>query len=278
MPIILSLQLGIQDDTLILTLSRKENPIPLDAFSTGQKEDAIAFLGDPKNADGGPDWDNAFLTGNIHGLIIVSGDSHASVLSKVHDIEAIFGVNTSHSSLKVIISIVGDVRPGDQAGHEQLVEISFFLTYRSRGSNSFGFLDGISNPLVKGFDDANTNPGPVHVDPGVIVTGHTGDVKQREEWAKDGSFLAFRYLFQNVPEFNTFLKEHPIAQDGNGTVLTPEEGSELLGARMVGRWKSGMSNIQWGYSLSKLVIPPKARQSTSHRLRMTQSSPRIPRG
>jgi len=42
-----------------------------------------------------------------------------------------------------------------------------------------------------------------------------------------------------VPEFNDFLKKNPIAKDGNGKELTPEEGSELLGARMVGRWKSG---------------------------------------
>ena len=104
-------------------------------------------------------------------------------------------------------------------------------------------MDGISNPLLIGFDYANTNPGPMHINPGVIVTGHTGDVKEREEWAKDGSFLAFRYLFQNVPEFNSFLQKNPVAQDGNGQALSPHDGSELLGARMVGRWKSGLSNF-----------------------------------
>jgi deferrochelatase/peroxidase EfeB len=57
----------------------------------------------------------------------------------------------------------------------------------------------------------------------------------RAPWATDGSFLVFRQLFQEVPEFNTFLEENPINFKG----LTPEQGSELLGARMVGRWKSG---------------------------------------
>ena len=107
------------------------------------------------------------------------------------------------------------------------------------GCISFGFLDGISNPVVAGFDDTVVHPGPKPVAPGIIVTGHEGDTGPREEWAKDGSFLAFRYLFQEVPEFNAFLAKNPIPKDGNGNVLTPSEGSELLGARMVGRWKSG---------------------------------------
>lgn len=51
----------------------------------------------------------------------------------------------------------------------------------------------------------------------------------------DGSFLVFRFLFQLVPEFDKFLKENPVKVPG----LSPEEGSELMGARLVGRWKSG---------------------------------------
>ncbi|KAK7688865.1 hypothetical protein QCA50_007554 [Cerrena zonata] len=45
--------------------------------------------------------------------------------------------------------------------------------------------------------------------------------------------MVFRYLFQLVPEFNTFLKKNPIQGP------PPDVGSELLGARLVGRWKSG---------------------------------------
>ena len=101
-------------------------------------------------------------------------------------------------------------------------------------------MDGISNPVVTGFDTV-INPGPKLVEPGVLVTGHTGDpgLSIRAPWAVDGSFIAFRWLSQLVPEFNDFLNKNPIPKDGNGKVLTPEEGSELLGARMVGRWKSG---------------------------------------
>lgn len=47
--------------------------------------------------------------------------------------------------------------------------------------------------------------------------------------------MAFRQLKQLVPEFDKFLTDNPLPVPG----LTPEQGSALLGARMVGRWKSG---------------------------------------
>ncbi|PPQ68900.1 hypothetical protein CVT26_001837 [Gymnopilus dilepis] len=212
-------KLGIDDSSLA----------PLgdeDPFKTGQQVDAVTNLGDPKKSDGKPDWDSHFLE-DIHGLILISGESHLSVEKKELEIELLFGVHTLEASIKKIIAIRGDVRPGAESGHEH-----------------FGFLDGISNPAIIGFDK-NPDPGPVPVQPGVLLTGQNGDNKAdgtpntRAPWATDGSFLAFRYLFQQVPEFDEFLKKNPIAKDGNGNVLTPEAGSDLLGARMVGRWKSG---------------------------------------
>ena len=96
--------------------------------------------------------------------------------------------------------------------------------------------------------DATANPGQEFVRQGILLLGREGDDKQntpgsqpadlgpiaRPPWALDGSFLAFRYLFQLVPEFDTFLKRNPIPG------VAPDLGSELLGARFVGRWMSGM--------------------------------------
>ena len=66
--------------------------------------------------------------------------------------------------------------------------------------------------------------------------GHEGDpVPNRAPLAVDGSFLAFRFLSQNVLEFDNFLKNNTLSVPG----FTPAEGGELLGARLVGRWKSG---------------------------------------
>jgi deferrochelatase/peroxidase EfeB len=101
----------------------------------------------------------------------------------------------------------------------------------------FGFKDGIAQPAVTGFDSGN--PGQTFVDPGIILVGESGDAKSssRATWTKDGSFLAFRQLKQLVPEFNKFLLDNALPT-ANGTKLTQQEGADLLGARMVGRWKS----------------------------------------
>lgn len=69
----------------------------------------------------------------------------------------------------------------------------------------------------------------------IILIGRNGDtVTGRPSWALDGSFLAFRYLQQLVPEFNHFLAANAPHVD-DPSVNT----AELLGARLTGRWKSG---------------------------------------
>ena len=74
--------------------------------------------------------------------------------------------------------------------------------------------------------------------PGIILLGREGDpIATRPEWAKDGSFLCFRMLAQRVPEFDAFLSANAIRI--NDPSAPAELGKELLGARMVGRWKSG---------------------------------------
>lgn len=99
----------------------------------------------------------------------------------------------------------------------------------------FGYLDGIAQPAVLGFN-INPEPGQQLVLPGVILAGQLGDtlIASRPAWAKDGSFLAFRQLQQLVPEFDQFLIDNAPPVAG----LTQAESAELLGARMVGRWKS----------------------------------------
>jgi hypothetical protein len=113
---------------------------------------------------------------------------------------------------------------------------------------SFGYLDGVSQPAVLGVD-AKLPLGQETVRQGIVLLGREGDEilaqnkpptpNKRPSWALDGSFLCFRYLFQRVPEFNAFLKEHALPIPDPGLPHDSELGSELLGARLVGRWKSG---------------------------------------
>jgi len=214
-------KMGI-DDSSLTTEGRA------DSFLVGQKQEAVNILGDPSKSDGTPDWDDKFLQ-DIHGVIIVTGDSDETIRKEMVEVDRIF----HSSSIKEIISVYGKRRPDKLRDHEH-----------------FGFLDGISEPAVKGFDEEPKPGHPAAVNPGVIVTGYFGDPAfapnspGRDPWAFDGSFLAFRWLFQLVPEFDKYLNDHPVKKDGKGNVLSQEDGSKLLGARMVGRWKSGASLVK----------------------------------
>lgn len=93
-------------------------------------------------------------------------------------------------------------------------------------------MDGISQPAVKDVDP-ETFKGQETVRQGIILLGRDGDAPAggaRPSWALDGSFLVFRYLFQLRPEFDDFKKQKA-EKDGIDV--------ELLGARLMGRWKSG---------------------------------------
>ena len=99
--------MGIDDSSLATTGTT-------DPFIIGQEQDALTNLGDPKSADGKtPAWDSHFLQ-DLHGVILISGDSHDTTDKKKTEIDQIFG-----NSIKEIITIRGDVRPGAEDGHEQ---------------------------------------------------------------------------------------------------------------------------------------------------------------
>ncbi|KAF8144414.1 fungal peroxidase [Mycena galopus ATCC 62051] len=170
-------------------------------FSKGQLADA-KNLGDP----GTTNWVPEFTATGIHGVLLFASDTDDNINNAVAGLEAAMG-----DSITKVYSLSAAARPAPNTGHEH-----------------FGFLDGISNPAVIGF--GTPMPGQFNISAGSILVGETGDGSQgsRPAWAKGGSFLVFRQLKQLVPEFNKFLIDNPIVMDG----LTPQQGSDLLGARM----------------------------------------------
>lgn len=94
-------------------------------------------------------------------------------------------------------------------------------------------MDGIGQPAVNGFV-TDAVPGQALIDAGEFIVGATGDKDRSASWTTEGSFMAFRQLKQLVPEFNQYLSDNALEVED----LTKEEGAELLGARMMGRWKS----------------------------------------
>lgn len=149
----------------------------------------------------------------------------------------------TNSGLKVFKLIRGETRSDDgprQVGHEH-----------------FGFKDGVSQPGILGVtppDDplANPdqgNPGQDLLKPGEFVLGYprqaghaaaVGNGLNPEDgpdsaeglpsWVKNGSFLVFRRLAQDVQGFRTMVEK--MAAD-LGT------SADLLGAKLVGRYRSG---------------------------------------
>ena len=92
------------------------------AFLGGMLTDAIKNLGDPLTTatPKSPDWVPAFKHG-VDGMILVSGDCHATVAEKLAEIEKILFVGTPSATIHEALRIVGDVRPGNEKGHEQFV-------------------------------------------------------------------------------------------------------------------------------------------------------------
>jgi Dyp-type peroxidase family len=127
-----------------------------------------------------------------------------------------------------------------------------------KGHEHFGFLDGVSQPGIRGRlsdapDDFLTRrqnpddpdqgkPGQDLLWPGEFVFGYRGQDPTKEvpqpgdiavagpAWAKDGSFLVFRRLRQDVAGFHAFL------QNASSRLGIPVG---RLGAKCVGRWESG---------------------------------------
>lgn len=207
------------------------------SFTDGQLKGAISVLSDPAvpGSTTDPAWEPAFKT-TIHGCFNVTGESRLSINERISQLDTIL-----ESAVKTVSRVDGAVRRGNEKGREH-----------------FGFQDGLSQPAVTGFRLPNAgeaatgmfmpllsvgsalltiNINYIVSEAGVILLGQPGDdlAKSRPTWAIDSSFVVFRKLRQHVPEFNDFVANHPIKDPGLGH----EQGSDLLGARMVGRWKSG---------------------------------------
>jgi Dyp-type peroxidase family len=179
------------------------------SFTSGAKAQAPS-LNDPAGLS---TWLPQFLTAPIDGVFFVTGGTKVAVDAEVNNV-----LNLLSGSIAVSFDQTGNTRPGSQRGHEH-----------------FGWLDGVSQPCVKGL--TTPFPGQELLDPGLFVFGYPGEpavppapAPPRPAWMKNGSFQVFRRLRQLVPEFHKFLLDQALVL-GMDPVL--------LGARVVGRWQSG---------------------------------------
>jgi len=224
------------------------------AFKLGL-ESRAGVIGDPPSGSGEPGAPDTWLVGSGRKrpdvLVILSTDDEAWAAKAERELVA----SARSNGLQRIHVDRGRVRPGPMAGHEH-----------------FGFKDGISLPAIRGraspaaddfiearawppgaeFDGYRNRyaaPGRQLVWPGHFLFGYPRQRRDEPEemrpnseplgpnWAKNGSFLVYRRLKQDVVAFNDFLAAASAALRSNG--FDPNLTPERLGALLVGRWASG---------------------------------------
>ena len=240
------------------------------SFKAGLARNSTS-LGDPTDAtqEGHPDnWVVGGTRNAAHVLLQIASDDHEDLTSEVTRLEdslyAISVVNGRRvdSGATILYKQNGANLSGAMAGHEH-----------------FGFLDGISQPGIRGLVSkdphdvltlrqnplkrdqitpqgkrvtAQGKPGQDLLWAGEFVFGYPTQTSMKPDenaidgpnpapgpiaeagpaWAKNGSFLVFRRLRQDVFAFHSFLKHIGDNPNYNTDIMT-------VGAQLVGRWQSG---------------------------------------
>jgi Dyp-type peroxidase family len=188
------------------------------------------------------DWGSQSDVQRLHVLLMLYG-KHASELQTLYDAQ----------------------KPAYEA--EKLVEIRRLATHRLRGRKEhFGFRDGIAQPFLEGVlkepptqEQEPPIPGNT-LKAGEMLLGYDNEYQKSPvspaipapdgkgflDFGRNGSYLVFRQLSQNVRAFWQFVDQSTAAPG-----LSPEEHAKArvkLAAKMVGRWPSG----------APLVLRPEA--------------------
>jgi Dyp-type peroxidase family len=239
-----------RDGIAKLSSDADADALPDDSFRSGLNKDRSEFLGDPTPA-GETDPTAQWVIGGTNRspdiLMIVAGDEKSQLALAIDRLRP--GHVDGFDAPETIWEEQGETRP-DLPGHEH-----------------FGFKDGVSQPGVRGLISRRpkiyltdrllkpsasgsvefSKPGQPLIWPGHFVLGYPfGDrndgtpqeaVPLERPWFKNGSFLVFRRLNQNVARFAAFLT----AEADRLSKLPGFQGltTQHLGALLVGRWPSG---------------------------------------
>ena len=160
------------------------------------------------------------------------------------------------------------------AGHVvHRIQFSVLPPDGAAGAEPFGFMDGISQPWIRGLSgDKPAQPGEAQFEPGEFVLGYrdnsgfrpptptvaaqhdcrnrlppaAGDVGRRD-FGRNGTYLAVRQLEQDTQEFDSWLcRAAAELRAGSSSLASVPECAvrELLGAKLMGRWRNGSALAQ----------------------------------
>jgi Dyp-type peroxidase family len=113
----------------------------------------------------------------------------------------------------------------------------------------FGFADGVSQPFLPGLH-TGPRPGEDPVAAGEILLGYPnayGQLPISPQWndfdlGRNGTYLVFRKLSQDVAGFWSWIAGHA-RRLANGDPAAVTQLTDLIGAKLVGRWRSGASLV-----------------------------------
>ncbi len=241
--------------------------IDLEQFEDEAFKEGLAtrseILGDPSgDAEGSPkkwlvlDGEDDGTDRVAHVMFIVASDDVKDARNRAREIKR---------------SIKGATPVGFVGTHHQGQENGENLPGALAGHEHFGFLDGVSQPGVRGrlsndLHDVLTvrqnpnnrdqgKPGQELIWPGEFVFGYPGQEGNADddpqnpfeepgpvstagpEWANDGSFLVLRRLRQDVSRFHTFVRD--LTDRVKRSDISEDVTPGLIGSRLVGCWPSG---------------------------------------
>ena len=212
-------------------------------------------------------WDPIWQTDggqNVHMLVSINGKNANDVETRYNEIAEMLK-QTAGKGVQQLDGHIGDdgKELPYQAGTVLYKDVGGQV--RITGTEHFQFADGISNPHFKGCglpkEDIVGNGKPVRggdpsnlsgwapLETGEFILGHKDEAQEYPQaplpplLSRNGTFMAYRKLHQNVKTFEDFLtKAGKFYQQANG-YETLEEARETLAAKISGRWRRAGSPI-----------------------------------
>ena len=244
-------------------------------------------LGDPVTGPFSPEhWLVGGPGNQAHVMMMIEADDRADMLDELTRIEQSINLANFEGgcepkpAIQILFADEGANLPGPLSGHEH-----------------FGFLDGVSQPGLRGrlsqnpsdvltlrqnpnkrdqtedptkpagpankIKPAQGKPGQDLLYPGEFIFGYPRQIPVEDDsadglnpnpgmnslltldgksaaapdWAKDGSFIVYRRLRQDVGGFHRFL--HDVAKANHVEDPHSASAARLVGSKLVGRWPSG---------------------------------------
>lgn len=174
----------------------------------------------------------------------------------VHGVLAVFSTRSGAAGEAEVADVVRQYVRAEN-GLRAVADLPAHLLDPSRREH-FGFRDGIANPRLSslarpgasdviadgefvlgyenGYGRMPMSPEvPADADPAGLLPD-ASDLPGRKDFGRNGSYLVFRQLSQDVRAFWQYVYQ---AKDGIPGVAAGRDGAEWLASRMVGRWQNG---------------------------------------